>query len=173
MTRSVNVELRPLALSDAEILASLDPAFCRHAGWTPGGTFDATLSWWRESIVDPDPLLTRLVALHDAAIVGYVDLHGEGTDPRELGFAVGPSSRWRQGWGSAAAHAGVAYGFSRLGLSIIWAEAVEANAGPVRALRRIGMKVVGTGDSETFLGEPSRYLRFRMLREDWPAEFAS
>ncbi len=57
-------------------------------------------------------------------MVGYVDLHGEGDETRELGFVTGPSGRWGQGWGTLAASAGLVYGFETLELRRIWAEAV-------------------------------------------------
>ncbi|WP_419775738.1 GNAT family N-acetyltransferase [Microbacterium oxydans] len=72
--------------------------------------------------------------------------------------------RWRT---DAAALAGLDHGFTQLGLSSIWAEAVEANFGSVRVLRRIGMTETGHGTSESFLGVDSRYLRFHLSRVDW------
>lgn len=160
-----------MVVSDAEALASwaVDPVFCAHAGWRLRATADAAVSWWRAAIEDRDPLLTRLLAVHREAPVGYVDLHGVASDVRELGFVIGPSSRWRHGLGTAAALAGVSYGFTTLGLSTVWAEAVQANVGSVRILRRIGMTETGLGTEESFLGAPSRYVRFSMSRADWSA----
>ena len=161
-----------MVVSDAETLASwaVDPVFCAHAGWKPRSTVDGAVSWWREAITVPDPLLIRLMAVRGEESVGYVDLHGDADDVRELGFVVGPSSRWHQGLGTAAAMAGLSYGFTVLGLSLIWAEAVEANTGSLRILRRIGMRETGPGSAETFLDVPSRYVRFSLSRDVWTPE---
>lgn len=165
----MNLELRPLVASDAETLASwaTDPLFCAHAGWKLRSTVEGAIPWWHDAITAPDPLLTRLMAVGSEEPIGYVDLHGDADDVRELGFVVGPSSRWHQGLGTAAARAGLSYGFTTLGLSAIWAEAVEANASSVRILRRMGMTETGAGSAEAFLGAPSRYVRFSLSRDAW------
>ena len=57
-----------------------------------------------------------------------------GSQPRrrELGFVIGERRHWRQGLGRAAAEAGLRFGFASLGLSQIWAEALDANRASVR-----------------------------------------
>lgn len=168
----VEIVLRPLVASDAETLASwaIDPVFCAHAGWTLHPSVDDAIPWWRQAIAEPDPLLTRLLALHDGEPVGHVDLHGGEEGVRELGFLIGPSGQWHRGLGTAAAVAGLEYGFTELGLSRIWAEALEANVGSVRILRRLGMRETGFGAVEEFLGASSTYLQFSLSRDDWMAD---
>ncbi|MGO1592129.1 MAG: GNAT family N-acetyltransferase [Ancrocorticia sp.] len=165
----MNLELRSMGVSDAEELASwaTDPLFCAHAGWKQRTSTAEAVASWREAIEKPDPLLTRLMVIRDNEPMGYVDLYGDTLGMRELGFVIGPSRRWRQGVGIAAANAGLAYGFATLGLTQIWAEAVEANVASVRILRRIGMKETGIGSTETFLGSSSRYIQFSISRRDW------
>lgn len=165
----MDLVLRPLLDSDAPLLAAwaIDPIFCAHAGWRERSTPDEAIPWWRAAIELPDPALMRFIAISNDEPVGYVDLHGDAADERELGFVIGPSARWGQGLGTAAARAGLAYGFTVLGLSRIWAEAVEANSSSVRILRRIGMQDAGAGDVETFLGVTSRYARFDLSRAGW------
>ncbi|BDZ64387.1 GNAT family N-acetyltransferase [Agromyces mangrovi Wang et al. 2018] len=165
----MELELRPLEAADAETLASwaVDPVFCAHAGWRVRTSPDDAVLWWREAIAAPDPLLIRLLALHDGEAVGYVDLHGDADDARELGFLIGPSARWHRGLGTAAASAGLAHGFRVLGLARIWAEAVQANVHSVRVLRRVGMRETGAGGAEDFLGTSSRYRRFELTSAEW------
>ena len=165
----MNLKLRRMVVFDAQTLASwaVDPLFCAHAGWKQRASVDDAVEWWREAIEAPDRLSIRLMAVRDEEPVGYVDLHGDGNGVRELGFVIGPSTRWRQGLGAAAAEAGLSFGFTALGLTQIWAEAVEANIGSVRILRRIGMQETGAGSAEDFLGSPSRYLQFSLSRSDW------
>ena len=165
----MELHLRPMMLSDAATFASwgLYGIFRAHAGWGESLSIEDLRVWWAASIATPDPQLIRLAAVSGDDLVGYIDLHGREEDKRELGFLVGPSTRWGQGWGTLAASAGLEYGFDVLGLSIIWAEAVEANICSVRVLRRLGMSHTGFGEDETFLGERSVYAQFALTRHDW------
>ena len=165
----MDLELRPLVVSDAEVFASwaIDPVFCAHAGWKESSSVAEGVPWWRDLIANPDPKLLRLAAVRGKEIVGYVDLYGDGTETRELGFVIGPSANWGNGWGTRAARAGLAYGFELMGLTSVWAEAVGANAGSVRILQRVGMTYTGAGDDELFLGVPSTYVQFGLTRSEW------
>lgn len=158
--------LRPLVADDASFLASLqtDPVFAAHAGWRVTNAISDGEGWWRESIADPDPLLLRLLATTVDGPVGYVDLHGRDAHVRELGYAIGPSPRWGHGLATEAARAGIEWGFERLHLDRIWAEAVEANIASVRVLEKVGMHPIGRGADESFLGVPSHYKRYEILR---------
>ncbi|MGI3785493.1 MAG: GNAT family N-acetyltransferase [Janthinobacterium lividum] len=163
--------LRPLAAGDAETLASweADEVFCAHAGWAPHASEQVAIAWWQNQITVPDPRLLRLLALHDESAVGYIDLYGGESHVRELGYVIAPAREWGRGLGTAAARAGLAYGFHTLGLRRVWAEAVEANTASVRVLHRLGMRQIGVGEAEDFLGRTSRYMQFEMLRNEWLA----
>lgn len=162
------VVLRPLVVDDAPFLAALqtDPVFAAHAGWPHVSAIAEGEGWWRESIEVPDPLLLRLLATTAGGPVGYVDLHGEDPHERELGYAIGPSSLWGRGLATHAALAGIEWGFERLHLDRIWAEAVAANTASVRVLEKSGMHPLGPGADESFLGKPSHYERFEIRRPD-------
>lgn len=154
---------------DAETLASwaVDAVFCAHAGWRLRGSPADAVPWWREAITRPDPKLMRLLALSADEPVGYVDLHGDDVTERELGYVIAPSTRWGRGLGTAAARAGLDYGFDQLGLSRIWAEAIEANVASMHVLQRLGMRMVGLGTAAEFLGVDSRYVQFELLSHEW------
>jgi RimJ/RimL family protein N-acetyltransferase len=162
--------LRPLVADDAPFLAWLqtDPVFAAHAGWRRTTAIADGEGWWRESIAVPDPLLWRLLAITADGPVGYVDLHGEEAHERELGYAIGPSQLWGRGLATEAARAGIQWGFERLQLDRIWAEAVAANIASVRVLEKVGMYSVGPGAEESFLGVPSHYERYEIHR---PCQF--
>lgn len=166
---AVLLTLRELGLDDAPVLASwqTDPVFAAHAGWRVTSSLTDGEPWWRESILDPDPRLLRLAAVEGEDLVGYVDLYGAGRDERELGYLIGPASRWGRGRATAAASAALAYGFEQLGLGRIWAEAVAANSASVRVLQKIGMSPTGRGAAESFLGQQSHYERFALTQSDW------
>lgn len=164
------VTLRALIPADAETLAAwaTDETFIAHADWTPGLPLVEHERFWRTLITDPpDPALLRLAAVHDDALVGYVDLHGLGPTERELGYVIGPSERWGHGWGTAAARAGLEHAFDHLGMHAVWAEAVEQNVPSVRILERLGMQMTGHGEETRFLGATARYAQYRISRETY------
>lgn len=161
--------LRSLEQQDAETLAgwALDGTFCAEAGWTPDLSLSEYRQWHRQVIAEPPAELLRLAVLEGSNLVGYVDLSGESPDRRELGFVIGGRTRWGSGLGRRAAAAGVRYGFERLGLTSIWAEALDANQRSIRILRRLGMTETGRGEPDTFLGQPTFYRRFQLTVEEW------
>ena len=158
------VFLRPLATTDVPIFASwgLDRRFCEHAGWTVDLPLSEHEAHWHKLVARTE--LMRLAAVAGTEVVGYVDLAGDAADRRELGYAVGPSSRWGQGFGTAVARLGLEHGFDQLGLQEIWAEAVDANHASVRILTSLGMTETGRGADEPFLGKPSFYRQFSISR---------
>lgn len=135
----------------------LDRRFCEHAGWTVDLPAEAHEAHWRRLIESGYP---RRAAVVGDDVVGYVDLAGAEPDRRELGYVVGPSARWGRGLGASAARLGLEWGFGELGLSEIWAEAVDANQASVRILQSLGMTEIGRGEDEEFLGVASYYRRF-------------
>lgn len=167
--KEVALTLRAMTDGDAETLAAwqTDPAFCANAGWRPSESRQQSVAWWQKQISDPDPQLVRLLALEGCKPVGYVDLHGSARTERELGYVIAPSALWGRGLGTAAARAGLEFGFTVLGLRRVWAEAVEANSASVSVLRRLGMRVIGIGSEEDFLGKTSRYLQFEISSREW------
>lgn len=165
------VTLRTLRMEDSTALASWqnDALFAAHAGWRVRLDPADAEQWWRESILDPDPLLLRLAVVEGEALVGYVDLYGTGSNERELGYLIGPSARWGRGLATAAAQAALAHGFAQLGLRRVWAEAVAANQPSVRVLEKIGLSHVRRDRAEDFLGEPSHYEQFEITYSAWLA----
>ncbi|WP_104134387.1 MULTISPECIES: GNAT family N-acetyltransferase [unclassified Cryobacterium] len=165
----VDLTLRELTQADVEALAGwqTDALFCARAGWQARESQQQAVGWWHEQISNPDPHLIRLLALDAQDPIGYVDLHGSGPVERELGYVVGPSTSWGRGLGTAAARAGVAFGFDGLGLSRIWTEAVETNTAPVKVLRRLGMREIALGSKEDFLRQTSQYVQFEILAMEW------
>jgi RimJ/RimL family protein N-acetyltransferase len=161
------VFLRPLEPADLPTYVAWgrDRTFCEHAGWTVDRPEAALEAHWRALIERADGRRRAAVAGHE--VVGYVDLAGAGTDRRELGYVVGPSSRWGRGFGGIVARLGLDWGFHELGLEEIWAEAVDANRASVRILASLGMREVGRGEDEEFLGTASYYRRFSIRRAEW------
>ena len=163
------LSLRPLVLSDIATYArwGQDQRFCEHAGWTIGLPLPDYEAHWNRLITEPHPELIRLAAVLGDEIVGYVDLHGEDPQQRELGYVVGPSTRWGQGIGTAIARLGLDHGFGHLGLEAITADALDANHASIRILLSLGMTETGTGAEEPFLGAQSFYRQFSITKAEW------
>ena len=161
--------LRPLVLSDLTTYVSWgqDQRFCDHAGWTFDLPVPELEAHWRQLVTSAHPDLIRLAAVQGDEVVGYADLHGEDPSARELGYVVGPSARWGQGLGTAVARLGLEHGFTQLGLSEIYAEAVDANYPSIRILLGFGMTETGRGGEEAFLGAMSYYRQFSITRAQW------
>jgi RimJ/RimL family protein N-acetyltransferase len=163
------VRLRPLDRTDAETIARWadDPEFCREADWSVDPTFAQRLRELETSIACPARELTRLAAVHEDLLIGYVDLHGTEADRRELGFVIGQRSRWGRGLGRSAAAAGLTHGFDRLGLRVIWAEAFDSNRRSIRILQGLGMIETSRGEEAMFLGQPTYFRRFEITAHAW------
>ncbi len=171
MTAPSVLRLRPMVPADAAAIAAWgsDPDFCRDAGWRYDLPEGELLAFWTDLIADPPRTLHRLTAVLEDELVGYVDLHGEDPEVLELGYVIGPSSRWGQGLGTAAARLGLRYAFTVLDLVGVWAEAPASNTASVRILQRLRMLDAGLGEATVFADEPTRYLRFSITRAEWQA----
>lgn len=170
MNKSANpVTLRPLQLEDADVIAgwAADPEFCHEADWTPGLPLAELQRFHQRLIQSPPPELIRHGAIQGGTLVGYVDLHGDEPDRREIGFVIGERRRWGRGLGCWAGTAGLDYGFEQLGLQEIWAEALDANHRSVRILQRLGLLETGRGDEGVFLDQPSYYRQLAITAENW------
>jgi RimJ/RimL family protein N-acetyltransferase len=163
------VVLRELEIHDAGTIAAWarDEEFCRAAEWPLGRDLEFFSSFYRRLISAPPADLLRLGVVCDGHLIGYVDLHGDGSDRRELGYVIGERRLWGGGVGTAAAAAALHHGFVTMGLHEIWAEALDANEASVRILRRLGMRETGSGDGGTYLGEQTRYRQFTMTADEF------
>lgn len=141
-----------------------DLLFCDEAGWSRELDPLERRVRWGELIAAPPAALLRLAGVADDEVIGYVDLFGDEPGRRELGFLVGGRERWGQGYGTALASAGLAYGFDVLGLDIIWAEAAATNEASVRILQRIGMVETGRGSHTEHRGQPTFHRQFEVRR---------
>jgi RimJ/RimL family protein N-acetyltransferase len=155
------IRLRPLAVDDAAVLASWsrNDEFCRAADWSVGLPTSEHETFHRRIVEQPPDDLIRLGLEWQARLVGYVDLHGDEPERRELGFLVGPDF-WGRGLGTAGARAALDVAFTRLDLREVWAEAADANTRSIRILQRLGMRETGRGEDTIYLGQPTFYRRF-------------
>jgi RimJ/RimL family protein N-acetyltransferase len=165
------IRLRPLDLSDPPALAawSLDERFRAAAEWTPGLSVAEHEAFQSRLITAPPEGLVRLGVVHRDELVGYVVLQGTEQARRELGFVIGDSSQWGRGFGRQAAWAGLDYGFNRMALSEIWAEAWATNTASIRILQGLGMRETDRGEQGEYQGTSTYYRRFSIQAPARPA----
>lgn len=168
---SRELQLRPLQTGDIDVLASwaADAVFCERAGWRSDGDVERVQRFWSAQVEGPAPGLIRLGAVSGRELIGYADLRGYG-EVRELGYVVGPSSRWGRGLGGQLARAALRFAFSELELSGVTAASLESNLASMRILRSIGMAEVGIDEAGRLASAPSRHVLFRLSRDDWRAQ---
>jgi RimJ/RimL family protein N-acetyltransferase len=164
------MRLRPLEPGDAPVFAAWgdDEEFRLANGW-PLRDRDEARQHWDRLIAGPPSGLDRLAVESDGRVVGYVDLHGDADQCRELGIAVGPSRRWGQGLGRRAAALALTYGFSVLGLELIRAATPETNVRARRMLTSAGLTEKGQTGYEEYRGEVVPILEYEVSR---PARLA-
>src|SRR5690242_15098331 len=94
------VWLRELQVADIPTYVDwvADRRLCEHAGWGYDAPRSAHEAKWHQIVEDRE--LTRLAALHGDELIGFVDLAGTDPGHRELGYVIGPSTRWGQGLGT-------------------------------------------------------------------------
>ena len=125
------------------------------------------VTFQRRLITEPPADLTRLGVYTDGRLVGYVALQGGQPTRRELGFLIGERRLWGRGFGTAAARAGLLHGFTKMHLTEIWAEALEANVASIAILRRLGMRETGLGAQGEYSGTGSRYRQYSLAADDF------
>lgn len=154
--------------SDIDVIAhwGQDPQWCAAAEWSIS-SYDSCRAHLLKTMHTPPPELIRFVVRSSGVPVGYVDLFGADPSTRELGYVIGPRSRWGQGFATAAALAAVNYGFSSLQLTSVWAEAWAANPASIKVLTKVGFTQTGFGADGSYLGQPTRYTQWELTAAQW------
>lgn len=134
------VQLRPLRMSDlpAVLKWSRDHQFCRANEWDVDLPADRIQRWLDRSVTGEPSDLVRFGVELDQTLVGYVDLANVSSTSAEFGIAVGDSSRWGQGIGTAAGRALLDHAFDTLRLRRINAVVSAANSRSLRLMTRLG-----------------------------------
>jgi RimJ/RimL family protein N-acetyltransferase len=140
------VRLRPLQPSDAGVVFSWteDVEFCSANGWRAGLTGPQIEVWLADSVGGGRSTLLRLGVESDRTLVGYVDLAHLNATSAEFGIAIGVSSRWGRGIGTAAGELLLRHAFDELRLRRIDAVVPVANERSLRLVDRLGFRRVTT-----------------------------
>lgn len=172
------LRLRPWQAADRAPLAALnaDPAVMRHF---PGTMTRAESDAWAGRLEAHFAthgwgfwVVERRSAPGLVGVAGLQTIAWEAdfTPAVEIGWRIAPAHQ-RQGFAGEAARLALAAGFGPIGLAVILAFTVPANAPSWLLMARLGMEPAGTFEHPRLpAGHPLRtHLLYRMMRQAWSA----
>jgi hypothetical protein len=112
-----------------------------------------------------------MVAKHDAALLGWIDLEIEREHRRgDMAYWLG-QPYWGRGFASEAARCMVRFGFETLDLNRIYAQCIASNSASARVMQKAGMRYEATRRHGTRKGEQFYDLHvYGMTRADYDEE---
>lgn len=132
--------LRPLELADFPqvLLWNDDALFCEVNEWPLRREETALFGWWKQCVENNRPEFHRIGIEWNDRLIGYVDF-AEITDySAELGIAIGDSSLWQKGLGSAALKQALDFGKKKFKVQMYTAETHVKNERAQKMLMRHG-----------------------------------
>lgn len=132
--------LRPLELTDFSqvVLWNEDTLFCEVNEWPLRREETALLGWWKQCVENNKSDFHRIGIEWNDRLIGYVDF-AEMTDySAELGIAIGDSSLWQKGLGSAALAQALEFGKKEFKIHSYTAETHVSNTRAQKMLQRFG-----------------------------------
>ncbi|BCB03964.1 GNAT family N-acetyltransferase [Bacillus sp. KH172YL63] len=169
------VQLRELALTDTEDRYQwcLDREVTKHLNMPekyPPFTREETEAWISMSINKTNGYEQKAILTETGTHIGWIDL--KNIDPlnkhAELGVAIGDKRYWGKGYGIAAMHHMLHWGFSELDLNKIWLRVEVDNEKAIKSYKRIGYIEEGILRQDRLRnGEYVDRLRMSMLRSEF------
>lgn len=155
MSTSVNILLRSLELSDAEITWKWrnQPAVQEFfSGHSFAVTADDEKRWMQQQLSGDTSNVTFAVVLADTGeLIGMTFLKNINTNHRQAEFAILlDEAHAGKGFGTAACRATLAHGFSQLQLHRIFLKVRVDNLPAIRTYEKCGFKVEGTLRDDVF-----------------------
>ncbi len=109
-----------------------------------------------------------VVTKEDGRLIGAIGLHVAPDECQAmLGYCYRPDA-WGQGYATEAAETLVRFGFDVLMLNRIWAGCDPDNAGSIRVVEKVGMKLEGRHrDNVRIRGQFRDTLMYGLLEREW------
>lgn len=143
------LELRAFTQSDASVVAELCSAWeiAETTASIPHPYEQEMAEAWiqshRASFKQGDSVAFAITRVHDARLVGAVDIHINKTNRMgEIGYWIGVPY-WNRGYATEAVRAVIDYGFNYMGLNRIHARHMTKNPASGRVLQKVGMRFEG------------------------------
>ncbi len=166
------VKLRPLQPEDLKtvMMWAKDTEFCLANDWSLEIPEERLKTHWTVIISEASDNLIRKGITLNGELIGYADLAQ--INPLEarasLGYAIGNSSLWGQGFGFVGARLMLELAFENLKLERVTAEVNAANTRSLRVLEKLGFKLEGVlRQHETYRGVRGDVHLFGLLREEF------
>lgn len=135
-----SLTLRPLKLYDFPqvLLWNQDPLFCEVNEWPLCREETALHEWWKQCVENNRPGFHRIGIEWSNRLIGYVDFADMTEHSAELGIAIGDSSLWQKGLGSAALAQALEFGKTEFKIHNYIAETHVSNTRAQNMLIRLG-----------------------------------
>jgi [ribosomal protein S5]-alanine N-acetyltransferase len=139
------VILRELIMEDADDRYKwcIDEEVTRHLNMPdkkPPFTIEETKSWIEMCIHKTNGYEQKAILSEDGKHIGWIDLKNIDllNKHAELGIAIGDKKHWGKGYGIAAMHEMLIFGFQELGLNKIWLRVEVDNLQAIKSYKRAG-----------------------------------
>lgn len=140
--------------------------------WLPNETFEETENFVKNAVNEwksEKPKDFEFVIVHENEIIGGCDIeYNEERTWCTLGWVINKKFR-KQGFASEAATALLEFGFSTLGIEMIYAQCDCNNAASFNVMKKIGMTCVDDKGTRTYpkTGKTSGEFTCRILKSEW------
>lgn len=135
-----SLTLRPLKLDDFPqvLLWNQDPLFCEVNEWPLNRDKVLLHNWWKQCVETNKSDFHRIGIEWNNRLIGYVDFADMTEHSAELGIAIGDSSLWQKGLGSAALTQALEFGKTEFKIHNYIAETHVSNTRAQNMLIRLG-----------------------------------
>ncbi|AJD89722.1 acetyltransferase [Jeotgalibacillus malaysiensis] len=170
-----HVRLRDLKPEDAEAryrwMTDADvTAYLNVPDRNPPFTLEQTKEWIQQCINRTNGYEQKAIITDGDQHIGWADLKNidQANRQAEVGIAIGEKQYWKRGYGQAAMHAILTYGFSEMGLHKIWLRVDIDNLAALESYRAIGFKEEGVMREDRLRkGVFVDRLRMSVLSSEW------
>ncbi|KZE69524.1 acetyltransferase [Fictibacillus phosphorivorans] len=139
------VQLRELNIEDAEdrYLWCLDEEVTKHLNMPdryPPFSIEETRRWIEQCISRENGYEQKAIVSESGKHIGWIDLKNIDrlNHHAEIGIAIGDKAFWGKGYGIAAMHEMLRYGFQELALNKIWLRVETDNEKAITSYKRAG-----------------------------------
>lgn len=158
------IKIRPLSIDDYKNVLnwSKDDTFCSANGWEKNRSEEELYKWWLYCICNDSEDFIRMGIELEERLVGYADLANIKDNTAELGIAIGESTLWGKGIGANSILSMMDYAFKKLGITVFYGEAHDANIRSRKMLKKLGFIEISRIGTEEYLGRENQLIQYRL-----------
>lgn len=167
------LHLREIRLDDfAEVLTwSKNHEFCAANDWEQNREEQELYRWWHYCCHDLQTESFRRMGIAEGdQLIGYGDFVATDNGAMELGIAIGDSTVWGKGLGTAALKLMIEVAEKKFGMTKLLAETHATNARARGMLRKAGFREIARVDQEVYMGEITDLIQLELQMVNPPVE---